>query len=271
MRKPTRKTVIRGGIVVLALLALVIAPGYAALQPDFLERYPEFESTHGTWATSVHAKVSCQECHVQPTAVAQTAYAARMLGEFYVSLVSPDREPALFPKPTDAACQSCHYDLRTVSPSGDLSIPHRAHVDALDMRCVDCHNYMVHEPSPEGGNTPTMAGCLTCHDGETAKNDCSACHTDKDQPESHTTKTWLVDHATQPQGECTSCHKWTEAWCADCHARRPDSHTVKWRETHGDVVKTARNCEACHDAAFCKECHGEVPKDNFDPLLKVVQ
>ena len=41
---------------------------------------------------------------------------------------SPSREPTLFDKPTNEACLSCHIDLRTVSPKGDLNIPHRAHV-----------------------------------------------------------------------------------------------------------------------------------------------
>lgn len=265
-----RAWIVRGSIAMLAMLALVVAPGWSALRPGFLERYPAFREAHATWVGSEHAKVSCQACHVEPTAVAQGAYAARMLGEFYLSLASPEREPALFAKPVDAACESCHEDIRTLTPSGDLTIPHRAHVVVLKMDCVACHARLVHTPDVEGGGRPPMAGCLTCHDGTTAKNDCAACHTDKERPATHKAATWLVDHPAAPRAECTGCHEWKADWCADCHRKRPASHTRVWRETHGDATKQRRTCEACHEGDFCTRCHGEVPKENFDPLLKVV-
>jgi hypothetical protein len=159
-----------------------------------------------------------------------------------------------------------------VSPNGDLQIPHRAHVNVLKMECVQCHDYLVHELNPQGDHLPTMEGCLKCHDGNTAKATCTACHTRKAAPDSHRASDWLIVHAqkaTDP--ECDSCHKWTDEWCADCHAVRPRSHTKEWRASHGEQVKQHRNCEACHDGEFCVRCHGEVPKDNFDPALKPVQ
>ena len=267
-----RKLALRGGIVVLALLAFVIVPGYFAAQPAFLQRYAGLSSAHQTWAESTHAKIACQRCHVAPTFAAQAGYDARMLGEFYLSLVRPDREPAAFGTPSNAACESCHLDLRTVSPSGDLNIPHRAHVSVLELDCNDCHNFLVHEKSPEGKTTPSMAGCLTCHDGETAKADCSACHTDKHQPETHLPASWLVEHPAEVvDDECNACHDWTANWCSDCHAKRPVSHVAEWRALHGAQVKDRRNCEACHEGPFCDRCHGEVPSVNLDPALQIVR
>lgn len=264
-----RKLIVRGGIVVLALAALVIAPGWSALRPAFMERYPAFETSYATWAESEHAKVSCQACHIAPDAVAQGSYAARMLGEFYISIASPGREPELFPTPPDEACLSCHNDLRTISPEGDLNIPHRAHVSALKMRCVDCHDRVVHTAGERADNRPSMAGCLTCHDGTTAKADCSACHTDKDRPKTHDARTWLVSHGTQPREQCTSCHDWTDDWCGDCHAKRPASHVRRWRAVHGDQASKRANCGSCHDDSFCVRCHGEVPEIDGTPLVKV--
>lgn len=267
-----RRVLVGASIAALAIAVFVLVPGYFASRPGFLKRYANYDAQYKSWSTSVHAKVSCQKCHVSPKVSSQVAYSARMLGEFYISAVLRARQPKLLATPTNDACRSCHPDYRTVSPTGDLNIPHRAHVVVLKMRCVECHAYLVHEKSPEGKNLPRMATCLTCHDGKTVKNACVTCHTAKAAPANHGTADWLVVHP-QGQGEldCANCHAWTQHWCTECHARRPVSHSADWRSTHGLQVKVHRNCEACHEAAFCVECHGEVPSQNFDPTLKLVR
>jgi hypothetical protein len=267
-----RRWLIIGAVVAVALLLLVVLPGYIVLQPRFYDRYPGLSEKYEPWSTSTHVEVGCQECHVRPTALAQTGYRARMVGEFYASLVTRSREPQVFDSPTNEACLACHDDLRSVSPSGDLRIPHRAHVAILEMECVECHNYLVHEPNPQGTNTPPMSGCLRCHDGEAAQDTCTACHTEKAAPDTHGSADWLVVHAEEAEDpDCESCHEWTDDWCVDCHTRRPASHGEDWRAVHGDRVATHRSCEACHDGTFCDRCHGEVPQLNFDPTLELVQ
>ncbi|MDO8964038.1 MAG: cytochrome c3 family protein [Coriobacteriia bacterium] len=267
-----RRLLIRVGIVALVLVALVGVPGYIGSQPGFLQRYSYLDGEYASWSTSVHAKVACQQCHAAPDLPAQAAYSARMLGEAYLSVVMPNRKLDVFAKPTNASCSSCHIDLRTVSPSGDLNIPHRAHVSVLKLDCVRCHTYLVHTKSSDGKHVPPMAACLTCHDGKQAKNACATCHTAKAAPASHRAADWVVVHPDKQQGgECAKCHKWRADWCAECHSKRPRSHVAKWRSTHGEKVKTHRNCEACHDAAFCVRCHGELPKQNFNPALRVVK
>lgn len=265
-----RKWLIRTGIAAGVITVLVIIPGYLAARPSFLARYDNMSAEVETWETSVHAKVSCQRCHVSPDFADQAKYSARMLGEFYISWLS--REPDVMARPTTEACSKCHIDLRTVSPSGDLNIPHRAHVELLELDCVECHIYLVHELSPEGKHVPRMVDCLTCHDGETAKNACATCHTEKATPDSHKAADWKIVHpAMQEQEDCEKCHAWTEDWCVECHTRRPTAHEGKWRSNHRYVVEERRNCEACHKADFCIKCHGEVPQLNFDPALKLVE
>jgi len=267
-----RRRLVLAGAVALALVVLVGIPGYLAAQPGFFSRYPGLSSRYGPWSKSTHAEAGCETCHVRPRLLDRTAYRLRMTGEFYVSLVWRSRVPDVFGTPTDEACLICHSDLRTVSPEGDLRIPHRAHVSVLKMRCVECHAYVVHELSPEGKHSPPMVGCLRCHDGDKAKNDCSACHTDKDAPPTHAAKDWLVVHGSQSVGgDCETCHKWAKAWCADCHSQRPRSHGKDWRTVHGRRLAEHRSCEACHASAFCVRCHGEVPQTGFDPALKLVR
>ena len=272
MEAPRRRRFVVAGVVVLAVLLLVVLPGFLATRPAFFNRTPNLGAKYTSWSTSTHSESGCESCHTSPNVVARTVYRSRMVGEFYLSLVLRSREPRVFGTPSNEACLACHDDLRTVSPKGDLQIPHRAHVTVLKMGCVECHDNVVHTKTPEAKNTPTMAGCLRCHDGDTAKNGCTACHTKKAAPASHRAPDWPIVHAqkaTDP--ECDSCHKWTEAWCVDCHVRRPQSHGADWRAKHGDQVKKHRSCEACHDGAFCTPCHGEVPSENFNPALVIVK
>ena len=275
MAPERRKRLLRIGIVVLVVVLLVVIPGYLSMQPKFFDRYPTVSAKYKTLAASTHAEGRCEQCHVSPALLPQVAHRTRMLGEFYVSLVSRKAAPGTLKTPPNSACLSCHHDLRTVSPKGDLRIPHRAHVDILKMDCVECHGYLVHEKSPEGKNTPPMAACLKCHDGDKAKNACTTCHTEKAAPDSHKSADWTVAHPDAAEADmkaCAKCHAWTENWCVDCHSRKPRSHNAKdWRATHGEAAVKRRSCEACHEAAFCIRCHGEVPQANFNPDLKLVK
>lgn len=261
---------IAGALLVLTLL--VIAPGYLALQPHFVERYANMDAAYTSWAGSTHAEIHCRSCHVSPRITAQSAFALRMLGEFYVSMVAPGRQPSLFARPQNAACTSCHLDTRTASPTGDLKIPHQAHVRVLKLRCVHCHSYVVHEANPEGRHTPRMTTCMKCHDGRQARKDCPACHVKKDLPKNHRTPDWLVVHPDKQRDiDCKECHAWTPRWCRQCHSLRPASHKGRWRSMHRFNVQRHRNCEACHKGPFCIRCHGEVPQLDFDPALKYVE
>lgn len=267
-----RRLVVRLVAAAVAVAFLLIIPGYLSSRSEFLERYESMDAAYRSWASSTHAEVACRSCHVSPRRVSRSLYALRMLGEFYVSTVIPSRQPKLFGKPTHQACESCHQDIRQASPTGDLKIPHRAHVRVLKLECVHCHSYVVHEANPEGKHTPRMATCLKCHDGVKARRDCVACHQDKDAPANHRTAAWLVEHPNrQKELDCKKCHAWTEGWCRQCHSRRPASHAGKWRGNHRFKVQKHRNCEACHKSEFCVKCHGEVPKLNFDAGLKYVE
>lgn len=270
----------RAALLLVVFSVLVLGPGYTANQPSFYERFEGLGAYQATWANSTHANVPCQSCHVDPGPVAQSIYAVRMAGEAYLALLPALREPATLSTPPTAACNRCHVDLRSVSPAGDLLIPHTAHVDALGVDCIVCHvGELVHNADPAISTTPRMATCLTCHDGQTADEACDACHTEKGIPANHQEPTFIVDHAErQSEIDCQSCHAWREDWCRECHERRPRSHGTganpsEWRAAHRDVVaaRAPRNCEACHEDSFCIECHGELPPGNYDPAVELVR
>lgn len=253
-------------------LLLLGVPAYLGNRSGFFAGVEAMAPKYDPWAVSTHAEAGCADCHVSPQVLAQAAHRVRMIGVFYASLVSPTAGSDLFPAPDNESCLVCHSDLRTVSPKGDLRIPHRAHVSILEMDCVTCHEYLVHELSAKGTHAPTMVGCLSCHDGDTAKDACWACHTEKAAPETHRSPEWLIVHGDAERDEvCLGCHQWKDNWCADCHSRRPQSHGSDWRAMHGERVAEHRGCEACHDGTFCVRCHGEVPQLNFDPTLAPVR
>ena len=271
--KRGRRVLLILAVAILAIVVFVVVPGWLASQPQFFQRYDTMSGKYRTWAKSLHAQATCQSCHIAPDWISQGIFSLRMPGEFYLSYLMPSRQPSLFgTPPANAACMSCHTDLRKISPSGDLNIPHRAHVSVLKLKCVQCHSYLVHEKNPQGTNKPTMAGCLKCHDGHTAKNNCAACHTEKALPDNHKAADWITVHPQkQKEIDCAKCHGWTKDWCAQCHSTRPRSHTKTWRSDHGQRVKTRRDCEVCHQASFCIRCHGQVPTLNFDPKVKLVR
>ena len=114
---------------------------------------------------------------------------------FYSQLVhGPNTRTCSRPRARERA-RSATRSYRQVAPSGDLLIPHRAHVEVLGMECVACHKDLVHSLNRRGFNRPEMEGCLEqCHDGDKASNECVDCHTRKQMPASHKQTDWLEVH-----------------------------------------------------------------------------
>ena len=171
---------------------------------------------------------------------------------------SPD-ETNLLDAPDTEACEKCHTTFRAVSPDGDLLIPHRAHVQVLEVECVVCHQDLVHSVNSEGFNRPEMTTCLSlCHDGEQATEQCTSCHTRKNTPESHASDDWLSVHGVMSEtDDCGSCHDWTPDYCGECHQKRPATHVGNWKTLHAERASVhPKGCLVCHDEeAFCNECH----------------
>lgn len=254
-----RRWGILAALVAAGAFIAVVLPLVSVLQPAYYERYPEMREPMENWRVSTHGRMSCMSCHVHPGFRGAVAFAARAVPAFYSQLVFGPHETNLLDAPDHTACQKCHTSYRQVSADGDLLIPHRAHVEILEVDCVVCHHDLVHTESPAGFNRPSMRMCLDeCHDGEVAGNECTKCHTRKHVPEDHLAADWLAVHAERVDTiECGSCHAWTPDYCEDCHAKRPVSHTEDWKSTHGPRAdEHAAGCFVCHgDQTFCEECH----------------
>jgi hypothetical protein len=258
--KPRRRKLLLWGSVGLLVLVvfLLVWPVFSTLQPSYYRRYLKLDDRMNHWENSTHSKVTCTQCHVEPGIKGYASFAVRSIPAFYSQLVGGASDTNLLSAPSRAACQKCHTTYRTVAPSGDLLIPHRAHVVVLKMECVECHKDLVHSENRRGFNRPEMETCVEkCHDGDTASNECADCHTSKSAPKSHEGKDWLKTHgASADTVDCAKCHSWTPDYCAECHSKRPASHTKTWKTDHaGPAKQRGDGCLVCHDRKFCEECH----------------
>ena len=244
--------------VVVAVVVALVLPVISMLQPGYYRRYPALNERMNHWAGSTHSRISCADCHMDPGVKGFVTFSARSIPAFYAQIFRGPDANNLLKAPDRAACQKCHTSYRSVAPSGDLLIPHRAHVEVLKIDCVVCHKNLVHSLNRRGFNRPEMEGCLAqCHDGDKASNTCTDCHTRKQTPDSHQRADWLQVHGAMAESEnCGSCHDWTPQYCAECHSKKPASHVGNWKADHGPLAKQRGDgCLVCHEQKFCKECH----------------
>ncbi len=161
-------------------------------------------------------------------------------------------------------CEACHPDyMEQPGTAGDLVFSHPVHIDQ-DIECVTCHEPPLgHFETP----APMMMACLSCHEGETAPNQCANCHRKLDEiapgidePAVHLNP----DPATRKT--CEKCHD-VQVWCEQCHGLIMP-HPATWKKEHGEVALTQSDtCVKCHqskDPTFCIDCHGvEMPHPAF--------
>lgn len=245
------------GLAIVVIVAVGL-PVFSVLQPDYYRRYPALGPRMDHWTTSTHSRIACGACHIEPGVKGFVSFSARAIPAFYSQLMSGPDTTNLLQSPSRAACQKCHTTYRAVAPSGDLLIPHKAHVEVLKMECTACHKDLVHSLNKDGFNRPTMQTCLTCHDGDKATADCVKCHTRKETPATHKQANWLRVHGTAAASQdCAQCHDWTPGYCAECHEKRPASHIGNWKKAHAAPAKERGDgCLVCHGGEeFCKTCH----------------
>ncbi|MCL4368611.1 MAG: hypothetical protein M1337_05545 [Actinobacteria bacterium] len=158
------------------------------------------------------------------------------------------------------ACEVCHPDfLQKPDSAGDLIFSHSTHI-AKDVKCRTCHGSPLgHYSAPK----PTMTTCLSCHNDETAPNQCSNCHRKLDQIAPGLGETVVhLNPDARTRTTCAKCHD-VKVWCEKCHGVEMP-HPATWKATHGQVaLKQSDVCVKCHqskDATFCVRCHGvEMP------------
>jgi hypothetical protein len=184
----------------------------------------------------------------------------------------------------------------------DIKFDHGPHFKAKEqfsLRCTTCHYAIPNSTSIANLSLPKMLDCVECHDSARAvkadfrMSKCSVCHANPTEttavPLSHTvnvkpdfhTEAFRTQHAAEsnaPDAKCFVCHQnvtpsvSAKTQCDNCHqVMLPKSHTARWKDDlHGKYAALDRTtCATCHTAAYCSDCHNELPRShNPLPLFK---
>ena len=177
----------------------------------------------------------------------------------------------------------------------DISFSHVAHFktrDQFSLNCTTCHYEIPKSNSVKNLSLPKMLDCIQCHDSARAvkaefqMGNCKTCHAEPlastAVPNSHTrnvkpdfhTESFRRNHegeAAAANAKCTVCHLnvtpsvAAKVQCDSCHqVMRPVNHTARWKDDlHGKYAGLDRTeCAVCHTAAYCSDCHNELPRSH---------
>lgn len=253
-----RMLVFFASLVLLALLVLI--PVHLTSASSYCTSCHAMKAAGASWSQSVHAKVECVQCHVNPglsNAVVWRTEEARNIWASYLD--AGKGMAASVQRPSNAACEQCHAvkDLPTVIKG--IKTPHGIHLMMRNLMCTDCHNHVSHV-SPGQSTSVDMSVCTMCHNGREAANSCATCHTTPPPASVHPSN-YIATHGRDARGrvsDCQRCHHDSVAFCDACHSRRPATHFVgSWSYTHGAQAKaTNAGCLGCHkEQSFCAQCH----------------
>ncbi|MHB1125400.1 MAG: NapC/NirT family cytochrome c [Bacillota bacterium] len=244
---------------------------------------PEFY----TWEASSHNQVQCIRCHVEPEVNKKYNYRFFMVKEWYASITG---DYGLVIQATskipDATCIECHnMEKRTVTPSGDLIIPHSKHAQK-GINCTSCHTGFAHGniarkrvtfrtdyarwDASIGKNfmtdvkniRPEMDVCMKCHAVRKAPLTCGSCHETLMLPKSHQAEKFRNGGHGQEAGKdikyCDSCHSYMSTEKLEV-TRGSGSKFQQFlsRSSGGSYTMTARDYAKAN--TYCVDCHTRRP------------
>lgn len=171
----------------------------------------------------------------------------------------------------------------TYSRSSDVIFSHDEHARVA---CARCHGDVAEAEATGPWVAPSMATCLSCHDGSSSSSStssttygpgeahggglsCAGCHRElrRERPPASHAGDWEWTHGELARqdvllpgdvmgGTCAYCH--VEDTCVQCHLRvEPRGHTNFFRiRGHGLLAANDRNaCATCHTQDMCIRCH----------------
>jgi hypothetical protein len=209
-----------------------------------------------TWRVSSHKRIKCVECHAMP-GVGDTIRSRISLARLVEKHTNSDAQACpIKGQVPDANCKKCHSSTHDVVVYHGLKITHKNHWD-MGIGCTFCHSRVVHGPNAATKNTPTMATCFKCHDGNKASNNCGTCHETLGlRRPALFSEVWVSGHKREVAGgreSCKRCHQ--PNFCDNCH-RMAMPHSSKFLEVHNqEAAESKQNCKICHNESYCSECH----------------
>lgn len=242
---------------VLAVLAFVgIGAGWAYATKD-----STCASCHVTAAAFAsrardarHSKIACASCHVTPGIAGAVAAAATGAGNLRIQYTGTVPTARLQTSVSDAACLTCHADVRSgVVLDRGIRMRH-SDVLAVGYSCMDCHNTIGHAGRVVRPRYPEMSQCISCHDGTKAKSACSTCHS-KDVGNASRVPSTSYSVAQVTPTDCRGCH--SVSTCIKCHGLElPHSQQFISGFHARQAVLQPQLCMKCHTVNDdCNKCH----------------
>ena len=187
-RRPVRRSQRRPGMkrwtplfgLILVLIVIVGIPAAYTSRNTFCGSCHIMQPFYKTWRESTHAKVSCVSCHNGPGPIGLIAAKASLFRQVIVAVVfRPDKVGAEAPIP-NSNCIACHAEHRKITTQEDLKLPAGHHsMKNNPFLCVDCHQQLVHDPTPNGKNVVKMKVCVDCHKAKKISTKCPTCHNNR--------------------------------------------------------------------------------------------
>jgi hypothetical protein len=244
--------------IIAVILAVLVLPVAAQDTVAYCTSCKAMKPAEKTWAASAHKDVSCTACHIPPGAVAEARWRVREARNVWADYLGMPSGTDRGQLPTNANCLKCHPLSKIPNENGTVRMNHKLHLNLRGLVCADCHDTVSHKKpgQPEGVR---MLTCSMCHNEQGAPDKCTFCHITP-PPENAHAPDFATGHGKEArlnEAECLRCHHDKKNFCDKCHQSAPASHySGSWRYTHAkDATADPGSCEACHDKAYCAQCH----------------
>jgi hypothetical protein len=204
-------------IAVLAFFALWAVTGVTTSSSDVCLSCHSNTSHASAGTGDPHAKVACVSCHEGGGFVGRaTVNLVTRVQHVIAARVDSSRAIGYGKPAASDGCTGCHRQQTsrtTLNRKRGVRVSHKEPL-AAGAQCVDCH---VLEAGVVGAATVGMAPCLRCHDGKTAKAECSVCHAgDPSGAIRSAVTTGAMASALVPNPQCDGCHA-DMSKCDACH------------------------------------------------------
>lgn len=284
--KPKRELSWRRFLVLMAGLIVFGIVGYFGVfeltaTSKYCIKCHEMRPEYVTWKASSHSQFECVACHKEPGVLGDLKAAAKSAGILATHMTQPSDSPIKMKfKVDDEVCSNCHSQNRSVTPPGDLLVPHDRHAKR-GVACVQCHKGIAHGNIVDrqarlkidlvdwtehtGANqmtaknvNPPMDACLNCHSIRNVTTKCSICHSQVVIPATHKTKAWLADgqHGFEARKGIRECHK--------CHSYTFSGDYKPFGMDVNQYIKQNEFCTDCHSTKR-PPSHGTAEK-NWMPI-----
>lgn len=216
-------------------IAFLMLAGWhrVASSDEFCSSCHTMEPATLTAARSVHAEVTCIECHSGTGVWGSVKYLPTLARESLATITNLDVASGVLPART---CDGCHGDPAATPPLAP------AHSGPRSEDCETCHGDVSH---------PVLVVPGAALAGGRGENPHPSAYT----------QTHGREAVDQPS-TCIECHE--EDFCQACHFRETYPHPQGWIERHGPAQEEQgpESCTLCHEPTFCAGCHGtEIPHE----------